>query len=333
MVEPKDNDIDNQKEEVYISSTALKKIAVHSLLFSEPLTDFRMVMGMLGGKVKNEVVTVHKLISTAVGSSNRVSPESISYVDIAIFDNILMKEDMFVVGWYVSMFPGGFYCEINMKNHFSWQMANPKAVVFVIYPEEFHEQNYKNFIRILRLKDLNSKDYSSRNWINLHIKMLDIDYHQFLLDLSSQWAELREILNCIDQDKINQYFREWKLFNFEEKNNIISNLGIDIVLDDKLYSLYFTKDELTTLYYLTHAETPDPEDFETLKKIKKDADELLTEIRLTKSEMRKIEFYMQKGSIGYIPGFETFNRKERAKFGGIKSDIIGKLREGYTERN
>jgi len=331
MLEPKGNGNNNQNEEVLISSKALKKIIIHSLLFSEPLTGFRMVMGMLGGTLIEGVVSVHKSICTSVGSYNRVSPEPISYVDISIFNNNLMEEDMFIVGWYLSMTPEGFYCETNMRNHSNWQTVNQKAIVIVIYPELFHEQNYKHFIKVLRLKDIKSSDYSSKNWIDLSIKMLDTDFDQFIQDTTSQWTEINEIIGSNDQDKINHYFKEWKLFNFEEKNNIISKLMKGIVIDETLYSLYFTKDELKTLYYLIRGENPDPEDLEILKKINKDTEDIPAKVGLNKQEMRKAESYMQERSLGYIPGFDISNREHRIKFGGIRVDIINKLRSGYTD--
>ncbi|MFW9968864.1 MAG: hypothetical protein ACFFDF_01605 [Candidatus Odinarchaeota archaeon] len=323
-------------EEVFVSSTALARITIHSLIFSDALTKFRMVMGMLGGKVENEVVSVYKSICTSVGSFNRVSPKEISYVDISLFDANLIEENMFVVGWYVSMFPGGFYCETNIKNHFNWQRLNPKAIVIVVYPQEFYEENFEDFIKILRIKDLDSTDYSAKNWNELHVKILDSEYHQFLQDLSSNLNELKEIFNSTDQGTINQYFRKWELFSFEEKIEIISNLEFDVEMDDTLFSLYFTRDEIKTLYHLTYRDNPDfrdSKDFEILKKIKKDTNDVLTEIKFTKSEMRLVESYMQKESLKRIPGFESFNREERAKFSGIKSTIISKLRAGYTERH
>ena len=45
---------------INIHSFALSKIIFHSLLFSEPISEFRMVMGVIGGKIENELLIVYK---------------------------------------------------------------------------------------------------------------------------------------------------------------------------------------------------------------------------------------------------------------------------------
>lgn len=327
--------ITNKHEEVYISSKVLSKIAFHSLLFSEPITEFRMVMGMLGSRFENENISIQKSICSAVGSSHEVSQDAISYADIAHFSQQLRKDNMFVVGWYCSMFPDGdFYYTPNMETQSRWQRMYDRSLVLVLYPQELIDGYYEEFITALRLKDLKSKDSSRDNWIELSIKMLDKDYNQFLQDLSSKQLELKNIISSGNKELISKHFREWDLFNFEEKNDILINLGLDLDFDEEIHSLYFTKEEFKILYYLTHADDPnywDPQDLNTMKKIKKDVDDILNEILLTKREMRLIQVNMQNRHLERIPGFNDLNWDNKGKFVDITNSVRKKLREGYSK--
>lgn len=191
-----------------------------------------MVMGLIGGSIENDIISIHKAKSASIGNSNNVALASISNADMEQFHLKLKSNNMSIFGWYCSMIPGRFYCETNRQTQSSWQRLYAKALVFVVFPQYLIDRNYKDFIKILRLKDFKSNDFSEKNWIEFTLNIIDSDQNLFFHDLTSKWAEIKDVLNMGKMELISKYFNEWGLFDFEEKNKIITMLDLDIVLDN-----------------------------------------------------------------------------------------------------
>lgn len=322
------------KEEVCISFQALFKIATNALLFSESITTFRMVMGMLGGMVDGNNHHIYKALSTSIGSSTNVNSEAIGYADMARFSQALRSENMFVMGWYVSMPPDGFYNTLNRDFHSVWQKMYKKSFILVFYPQYFIEGNYNNFIECLRLKDVKSSDSTRGNWQSMRIEMLDLDYDSSIEKLTSKWIELKDILSFKNKELLINYFDKNNLFNFEEKDQILTELRLNTNIDEELHSLYFTKEEFRMLYKLTRAHDPTFwkfDDLSTREKLRKEANDILNEIPLTKHEMRLLESLIQ-GDKPDRSDYRDLSYNEKLRYDEILGDIIVKLRAGYSKK-
>ena len=117
-------------QKIQITEMALKKILFHSLLFTSEISTPRMVMGILGGVVDQDIVNVYQVLCVAVGTAKSVGTEPRHFNQTQHFNNKIEEMEMSASGWYVSLplITQNFFNDTNRKNHLGCQSKYQKAI-------------------------------------------------------------------------------------------------------------------------------------------------------------------------------------------------------------
>jgi len=201
-------------EQIDIYQKPLKKVIFHSLIQATQFESFRMVMGLFGGKLKNERNTIYDSIIVAPKSSKlEVEWGSEEISKISFYDEQLYEKEMFVVGWYCSIpNSGSFFNDTNRLNQKSWQYRNKKSFVLIIYPEGAPSKNFQDILKAYRLKDIQYFDFSENAWEELDISVTDREKDEFINETLDDYnnfvsTELKDKSNLHNMENI---LSEWK---------------------------------------------------------------------------------------------------------------------------
>jgi hypothetical protein len=175
---------------ISFNASALKKTIFHSLVFGQE-EDFQMAGGSFGGEIKKDKISVHKSFAGVAGSESNLNYSDEDYVRLVEFEDLLYRNKMFVVGWYVSFENfQKLFNEINRKTHLGYQQNNPKAFVMVINPLNVVADKLGELIKIYRLKDPTSTEFDQKAWIKLEFELLKTDESTFMDDINKNKGEI-----------------------------------------------------------------------------------------------------------------------------------------------
>jgi len=201
-------------EQIDIYPKPLKKVIFHSLIHATQFETFRMVLGMFGGKLKNDKNIIYdSLIVTPRSSKSKVEWGTEEYSKLNIYDNQLYEKEMFVVGWYCSISNSGlFFNDTNRINHIGYQFHNAKSFVLVIYPEDSPSKNFQDIIKAYRLKDIHYFDFSENAWEKLDIHIIDREKDDFKNETLEDYNNFigTELKDEDSLHNIENILNEWK---------------------------------------------------------------------------------------------------------------------------
>ncbi|MHA1273513.1 MAG: hypothetical protein ACTSVV_15810 [Promethearchaeota archaeon] len=158
------------KESVYLR--IVEAVLTYANPFKMHESEFREVIGFLGGRVVVGNCKITEVKVAHVGSNTEVQLEPRHYVEAADWEsNLLLKDPPeFMVGWFHSHFIGHTFSGIDIINHLGWQNANnPHAIGLVFDPQLISEKNPG--FAILKLEDYNKGEASEVHKIDFVIQM------------------------------------------------------------------------------------------------------------------------------------------------------------------
>ena len=145
------------KGKVVFEGFTLIKTVVHAYIHSDAehnFSDFKMVIGLLGGVIIDEDVHVQEAGCMRHGTRNDVEFGDEQYLNAARLDSNWGNKRKFITGWYCSLpREGTFQNEGNFKLHKGYQGQNPKAIAMQIRPQHVSSYDMNKVIKVYRLKD------------------------------------------------------------------------------------------------------------------------------------------------------------------------------------
>lgn len=202
-----------EKETINIVSYVLKKILYQSLIIGANQNS-TIIMGIFGGKIKNNQVFIDG--SFAIGTDNRTEAnwQEKVYLRCAQYDSQLEYGGKFVIGWYCSIQnEESLFNLINQKTQLTFQERNKNAIVITLYPGRINTKSFEQIIKVYRLKDVVSSDYSKNNWRGLRINVRDRDKDKVMIEIYENYKTLVESIdNCNKfktNEKLNDYLDNW----------------------------------------------------------------------------------------------------------------------------
>jgi hypothetical protein len=193
-----------------------------------------MVMGLIGGVLEEfrKTISIKEAFAFVSGDSYTVEFEQKDYIKaMELEEKYLHPNKMWYMGWYCSIpADGSFFNEANFKVQLGWQMPNIQAIAISIFPKELFSDNINDLIKIFRIKDGTSNDYSRNNWHELDFTVVGNNVDVLVEDLRSKYEKIEKIINGEEfrAERLKKALHKIIDFEIDDKNGIIEKLVKDL---------------------------------------------------------------------------------------------------------
>ncbi|MFX1288447.1 MAG: hypothetical protein ACFFFY_07785 [Promethearchaeota archaeon] len=164
------------KEVIRITNRAAEAIATQAIEYggkegeNQEEKEFRMILGLLGGKLSDEHIFIKDAYLLALGDKTSVDPNredsAKKYIN---FYKKIRAERCFLTGWYLSLPNTGiFFNRTNYETQKRYQQLFSRSVAIIIYPESYTSVPFWELMKVYRLKE----DLSEK-WIELDFEIIE----------------------------------------------------------------------------------------------------------------------------------------------------------------